>query len=183
MTTRAGSVYWGVVPFVPEAPFRLYAGAEAQPVEVRDPSPLFASAASGGDSQLTYLVPGKVRPVLVISDGAATEFREVLALRLTKFTDLTPNEQARIRDQESADHFHLSPSKFKGLPEENAVLIPSLVRLHESALDTKRLGTLNQNELAVVHQRLVARYNLDIRQLVHQRLQGIAAAQAAKKQP
>ena len=68
MTDLAGAVVWAVVPFVPEAPFRLYAGEAHTPVEVADAGKLITAARKGSDSEFTFLVPGKSRPVLVVSD-------------------------------------------------------------------------------------------------------------------
>ena len=44
MNGLAGAVVWAVVPFVPEAPFRLYGGRDRDPVEVEDPGKLIAAA-------------------------------------------------------------------------------------------------------------------------------------------
>jgi len=176
----AGAVVWAVVPFAPAAPFRLYAGVDKPPVEIEAPVQLIDAAKRGGDSQLTYLVPGKVRPVLIVSDAQDSTFGELLALRLARFTNLVAHEHEQIRNQESPTHFHLKPSAFN-LPEENAAMIAGLVRIHASALDRTVLGRLNAQELAVVHQRLARHHQLDLRTLVRDELTRLAALQRGVK--
>ena len=68
MKDLAGAVVWAVVPFVPEAPVRLYAGEAHAPMEVAEAAKLIAAARKGADSEFTFLVPGKARPVLIVSD-------------------------------------------------------------------------------------------------------------------
>jgi hypothetical protein len=170
----AGAVLWAVVPFTPEAPFRLYAGPENAPIEVSDSRKLIAAAKRGRDSQFSFIVPGKVRPVLIVSDAHDTELGELLALRLIRLGKLEADEQELIRAQRSPTHFYLRPDRFEGLPEDNAAMIVGLVRVHTSAMDRAPLGRLDAQELAVVHQRLVRHHGFDVRMLVREELQRLA---------
>jgi hypothetical protein len=178
----AGAVVWAVVPFAPEAPFRLYAGVGHEPIEMPTPDTLVAAASDGGDPQFTYLVPGKARPVLVLSDAHDDDLGEYLALRLSRFTKLTADEQRSIRAQRHPTLFHLHPKRF-ALPEENAAMIAGLLRIHRSAVQPRICGRLDEYELTTVHERVVRFYGFNIRQFVEERLQELARLQRSGKEP
>src|SRR5262249_29471654 len=94
-------------------------------------------------------------------------YSEVLALRLWPFGKLSVEEQAAVREGETEDLFHLRPESFKGLEQESAARIGSSLRLPLSAIDlTRPLGSLNENELRVIHERLVRIHDLDLRNLI-----------------
>ena len=172
----AGAVVWAVVPFVPEAPFRIYAGADREPIEIARPTKLIAAARRGADSEFTFLVPGKARPVLILSDRADPRLGELLAVRLLRLSALDPDEQEAIRANADPSLFFLDPDHFK-LPEDNAAIIAASVRVHRSAIDPKPAGHLDPAELASLHERLVRHYGLDMRQLVRSELERLADAQ------
>lgn len=164
--TLAGSVRWAVVPYAPRPPFRLYAGESHSPVVVDDPQQLFAAARRGGDSELTYLVSGKVRPVLVLNEPTEVLHREVTALRLLGLSKLPPAEQERVRRQDEPLLFHLDQGRFD-LPEENAAMVSALVRMHVDAVDaTTSLGQLDENERRVLGERMIGFYRFDTRLLI-----------------
>jgi hypothetical protein len=169
-----------VVPFAPEAPFRLYGGRDRDPIEVTLDKVVMA-AHRGADPELTYLVPGKIRPVLVVSDAHDDTIGELLALRLARLSRLTEAEQDRVRAQQSPAHFHLDAAAFPGLPEENAAMIGALVRVHRSAIDATSLGSLPSAQLAVVHARIARFYGLDLRELVRDQLEHLARRQARRE--
>lgn len=79
MSTLAGAVVWAVVPAVPEAPFRLYAGAAHPPIELARAGKLIAAARRNADAEFTFLVPGREGPVLVLSDRTDPRLDELLA--------------------------------------------------------------------------------------------------------
>jgi hypothetical protein len=172
----AGAVVWAVVPFVPEAPFRLYAGEDHPPVDVTDVDKLIAAARKGSDSEFTFLVPGKARPVLVVSDRLDERLGELIALRLLRLGALTPNEREVVRSQDDPGLYHLDPKRFE-LREENAAIVAAIVRIHRTAIDPQPVGRLNQDQLRVVHERLANHYGFDLRQLVRGELERLAAAQ------
>jgi hypothetical protein len=178
----AGAVVWAVVPFAPEAPFRLYAGAGHEPIEMPAPDTLIAAASKGGDPQFTYLVPGKARPVLVISDAHDDDLGEYLALRLSRFTKLAADEQRSIREQQHPTLFHLHPQRF-ALPEENAAMIAGLVRVHRSAVQPHVCGRLDEYELTTVHERVIRFYGFNIRRFVEERLQELGRLQQSRPGP
>lgn len=165
MRPPQGRCYWAVAPFSPRPPFRLYAGEDNPPREVKSPAQLTA-AAKGGMSEFTMLTPIKARPVLVVTEVLDPR-DEVLALRLQRLEKLQPDEAEQVRSLEDEGLFHLSPDSFPGLPVENAAIVTALLRLPIEAIDTsKELGTLNENELRVVHERLVRAHGLNLEMLV-----------------
>jgi hypothetical protein len=172
----AGAVVWGVVPYVPEAPFRLYAGQRHTPVDVPDAGKLITAARKGSDSEFTFLVPSKARPVLVVSDRVDPRLRELLALRLVRLSTFSEAEREVVRAGGDPGLLHLPPERFD-LPEENAAIIAALVRVHESAIDRDLVGRLDQDELRGVHERIARHYGLDLHGLVRAELQRIAEAQ------
>ena len=170
----AGTVRWGVVPFAPRPPFRLYAGRESEPVAVPDVEQLAKAAKEGGDAEFTYLVAGKARPVLVLNEPPPAHHREVTALRLLRLSRLEPEEQAEVRNQRHELLFHLDPNRFQ-LPEENAAMVSALVRVHVGAISAgPPAGTLNANELRVIGERIIRYYGFDTRLLVERRIRELA---------
>lgn len=176
MNGLAGAVVWAVVPFVPEAPFRLYAGPDRAPMDVDGPGKLIAAARRGSDAEFTFLVPGKARPVLVVSDRVDERLGELIALRLLRLGALTAREREIVRSNEEPGLHHLDSGRFD-LPEENAAIIAALVRVHRTAIDPEPVGRLDPDELRAVHERIATYYGLDLRQLVRQELQRLAEEQ------
>lgn len=172
MSRLAGAVVWAVVPFAPEPPFRLWAGAERDPVEVPSPAPLI-KAARRSESEFTFLVPGKARPVLVLSDGYDERIGELLALRLLRLGKLPEEGRQLIREQRDASLFYLDPDRFN-LPEENAAMVAGLVRVPHTALDTTPVGRLDRDGLRTLHERVAHRYQLDLHRLVLSEIRRLA---------
>jgi hypothetical protein len=136
-------------------------------------SRLRRAAQRGGDSEITVLTTAKLRPVLVIAEAADSSFDgpAVLALRLRRFSKLTADEQAAVRGGETPRLFVLRPERFPGLVEENAAVLPALVRVARNALDeTEDLGALDENELRVLHERIARYFNLDLTMLARRLL-------------
>jgi hypothetical protein len=165
---------------VPEAPFRLYAGARDAPVHVPEAGKLIAAARRGADTEFTFLVPGETRPVLIVSDQLDARLAELLALRLARMTLLDPREQDAVRGGTEPGLFHLPPDRFE-LPEESAAIIAALVRVHRSAIDASPVGRLDHDELRHVHGRLARHYGLDLHELVRDQLQRLAATQRERR--
>jgi hypothetical protein len=179
----AGAVVWAVVPFAPEAPFRLYAGVEHTPIRIDGPERLIRAAEKGGDPQLTFLVSGKVRPTLILSDEHDESLGEYIALRLARFSKLDPDEQQLVRNGQSPTHFYLERGNFPGLSEENAAMVGGLIRVHRSAVAATPLGRLDANALATLHERVVRFYGFDLRMLVTERLKDLAEQQRRRRAP
>jgi hypothetical protein len=159
-----------------QPPFRLYAGQRQRPVEVSHAAQLIAAARKGSDAEFTFLVAGKARPVLVVSDRIDPRLHEVLALRLARLSALDPHERETVRAGGEPGLRPLPPDRFE-LPQENAAIIAALVRVHETAIDPRPAGRLDQDELRDVHERIARHYGLDLHGLVSGELQRIAEAQ------
>jgi hypothetical protein len=176
MSGLAGAVVWAVVPVTPQTPFRLYAGTDHKPIEVADAATIIKGVRKGGDAQFEYIVPGKVRPVLILSDTHDDDLGEYLALRLARFSKLTTDEQKRVRARKHSTLFHLEPERFS-LPEENAAMLAGLVRIHRTAIEPSTCGHLDEHELRTVHERFVLFHGFDVRALLQ------VAIQQAKRKP
>jgi hypothetical protein len=170
----AGSVRWAVAPYAPAPPFRIYA-AGREPYELPEADPLLDASRQGGDAEFTYLISAKARPVLVLNEPARSEWDEVVALRLRRLSAVSdPQRRDRIRQHEEPLFYHLDPKRFD-LPEENAVLIPALVPIGTAAISADEpAGTLNENEMRIVGERLIRHFGFDIRSLVEQRIHELA---------
>jgi hypothetical protein len=165
-----GHCYWAVAPFAPSPPFEIYQEGAA-PHPVPDAAP-FTEAVRMGESEFKLLTPVKIRPVLVIT-RVLPEHQEVLGLRLRRLEKLA-SEVARqiVREGKDDALFYLLPDRFLGLPVENAAIITSLLRLPLAALDRREsLGSLNENELRVVHQRVARAHELRLDLLIIEKAQ------------
>lgn len=171
----AGAVVWGVVPFVPEPPFQLYAGLDRNPVTVESAGKLVQAARRGADAEFKFLVRGKTRPLLILSDGYDERVDELLGLRLLRLSEISEHQQRTVRAQDDPALFHLKPERFT-LPDENAAMIGALIRVHRESIDPTPLGRLEQDELRVVHERVARHYRLDLHLLVLAELQRLARA-------
>lgn len=171
----AASVRWAVVPYVPRPPFRVYAGPDRLPFEVSTADRLVDAAREGGDPELTYLVPGKARPVLLLADPPDRHHREVAALRLLRLSALEPGERDAVRRGDDELLVHLDPARFD-LPEESAVMVTALVRLHVEAIATgSPAGRVEPAELRRIGELVVRFHGIDVGDLVERRIRELAA--------
>lgn len=171
----AGTVRWAVVPYAPAPLFRLYAGLGAAPIVVESADTIVDAARRSGDAELSYVVPAKTRPVLLLGESPIEHHREVAALRLLRMATLAHDEQAQVRAQEDELLYHLDPQRFE-LPEESAVMITGLVRVHVDALGTgPQLGRLEAGELRDIGERIIRFYDFDPSALVERRIRELAA--------
>jgi hypothetical protein len=176
----AGSVRWAVVPFAPAPPFRLFAGTESDPIVVSDADAVIDATRRGGDAEFSFIVPGKARPVLLLSDPPAEHHREVTALRLLRLSRLSPNEQERVRSHGEALLFHLAPERFD-LPEENAAIVTALVRLHVDAIGSgPARGQLEADEMRALGERIIRFYGFDIRLLLERHIRELVARRQSR---
>lgn len=169
----AATVHWAVVTYTPRPPFRLYAGEGQAPVVVPDVNTIVGSA-GGGEAEFTYLVTGKARPILVLTEPPAAHHQEVTGLRLLRLSKLSSTEQEQVRQQRDPLLFHLDPLRFD-LPEENAAMISALVRVHVDAIEAQSRGELNPNEFRVLGERLIEFYGFDVRSLIERKIRELAA--------
>ncbi len=180
MQPPLGHCYWAVAPYAPAAPFRIYQQGDA-PREIASAEP-FTKATRKGMSEFVLLTPVKTRPVLVIT-GVLPEHEEVLGLRLRRLEKLT-SDAARELVLAGKDEglFYLQPESFQGLPVENAAIVTSLLRLPLSALDRREsLGSLNENELRVLHERVARAHELRLDVMIVERARRLLEAAQAPK--
>lgn len=175
-----GAVVWAVVPYVPEAPFRIYR-VDAEPLSLPDPAPLFA-AAEKADSEFSFIVRAKARPVLVLARLPDTRIDEYFGLRLVRLGELSTDTRARVLDHEDELLFHVRSDRTPGLREEFAVMLAAPIRFHASALDTENvLGRVDANELRVIHERFAKLLSLDLFNLVREEIVRLRDLQRQRK--
>ena len=180
MDAPLGHCYWAVAPFAPAPPFRIYQEG-AGPREAGDVVP-FTEAARKGMSEFVLLTSVKVRPVLVITP-ILPEHDELLALRLRRLERLASGAARQIvREGKDEALFYLSPDRFAGLPVDNAAIVTSLLRLPISALDRREsLGSLDENELRVLHDRVARAHQLRLELLILERAQELVKRAAQQR--
>jgi len=174
-----GAVVWALLGFVPQAPFRLWHGEE-HPASALPDASTFASQVQkqGLDAQQTFLVDGKLRPIVLLQDRPRQVLREIVALRMVRLETLPGPAQKAIRDQREPSLFHLPvrPSKY-GLTKEMAVDLNALVRVDATAILPRAVGRLDDNEMRVIGQRLVEHLDIDLEpllaRLVEERLEAL----------
>jgi hypothetical protein len=151
------------------------------PKEVGSAEP-FVEAARKGMSEFVVLTQVKARPVLVITP-ILPEYDEVLALRLRRLETLSSDGlRQQVREGHDPALFHLRPERFPGLPVENGAIVTTLLRLPIQALDRRQsLGALDENELRVLHERVVSAHALKLDMLILKRAQTLIAK--ARQQP
>jgi hypothetical protein len=174
-----GAVVWAVVPYVPEAPFRIYR-ADDDPLVLPSADPLFA-AAQKAESEFTFLVRAKARPVLVLARIPDPRVDEYLGLRLVRMSRLSAATQARVVDEEEELLFLIKAERVPGLKEDFAVMIAAPVRFHASAIDSEHvLGRLSANELRIVHDRFARLLSLDLANLIREEISRLRELQRRK---
>lgn len=166
MTLATGEVYWAVVPYTPQAPFRVFV-KDKPPVEVLAAKTIIDGLRKGGDAEFRFVVEAKARPVLLLSDRVDPQTGDLFGLRLVRLSTLDEDEAQQVREQRQPGLFHLKPERFPDLEEESAAMISAPIRLHETAVDTTQpLGRLDQNEMRVLGERFVSYWELDLHQLL-----------------
>jgi hypothetical protein len=163
-----GAILWAIASYVPEAPFRLWLGDGHPPGEIADARAFaYQVRQQGLDAEQTFLIKGKLRPVLLLQDRPRRALREIVALRMVRLETLPETQQASIRDQREPSLFHLPvrPAKY-GLSKEMAIDLNAIVRVHASAILPRAVGRLDDNELRVVGQRLVEHLDIDLEPLL-----------------
>jgi hypothetical protein len=175
-----GSVAWAVVPYVPEAPFRIYRADDA-PLELPSATPLFA-AVQKAESEFTFLVRGKARPVFVLARIPDPRIDEYLGMRLIRLSRLSPATQARVVGNQEQLLFHVQGERIPGLKEDFAVMIAAPIRFHASAIDAENvLGRLDANEVRVVHERFAKLLSLDLVNLIHEEISRLRELQLRRE--
>lgn len=176
-----GAVVWALVGFVPEGPFRLWHG-DRHPHSLLPDAQTFARQArhQGLDAQQTFLVEGKLRPILLLQDRPRNVLREIVGLRMVRLETLPGPQQVTIRQKAEPSLFHLAVNESKyGLSKEMAIDLNALVRVHATAVLPRAVGHLDDNEMRVIGQRLIEHLDIDLEpllaRLVEERLDQLTA--------
>lgn len=163
-----GAIVWALVGFTPEAPFRLWHG-DGHPSSSLADARTFAEQArdQGLDAQQTFLVDGKLRPVVLLQDRPRRVLRELVALRMVRLETLPEAARGTIREQREPSLFHLPvrPTKY-GLSKEMAIDLNALVRVHATAMVPRAVGRLDDGELRILGQRLIEHLDVDLEPLL-----------------
>lgn len=185
LRSQRGAIVWALVGFQPEAPFATIrasgeresyasAGEVAQAISGQ----MLAQAPS-------FVVRGKLRPVVLLQDRPRGVLPEFAALKLLRLSKLDSAAQERVRSGDRPGLFYLPVNARKyGLRQENAVDLNSLVRVHQSAIVTAPVGYLDTNEIDVLGRRLAEFLDIDlgpaIREGVIRRWEQLVAEQAPR---
>jgi len=166
LSLAAGEVYWAIVPYTPATPFKINV-VDGAPLEVPTASQIVDGLRKGGDAEFEFVVRAKGRPVLLLSGHSDSRTGDLFALRLARLEKLSDRERQRVEEQREPSLFHLSPERFPDLGESSAAMVTAPIRLHGTALDTRRsLGRLDRNEMRVLVERFVTYWQFDLRQLL-----------------
>lgn len=180
MSLAAGDVYWAVVPYTPAAPFKVHV-ANGSPVEVPTASQIVDGLRKGGDAEFEFVVRAKARPILLLSGRSDPRTGDLFGLRLLRLAKLSDQERQRVEEQREPSLFHLRPERFPGLAEDSAAMVTAPVRLHETALDTRKsLGRLDRKEMRTLVERFVSYWQFDLRQLVMAQIQELQRRRQAR---
>jgi hypothetical protein len=168
-----GAIVWAIVAYLPEAPFRIWLG-EGKPVAELPDARTYARQVQeqGLDAEQTFLVAGKLRPVLLLQDRPRGVLPEIVALRMVRIEELPAEAQGSIRARREPSLFHLPVRSDRyGLTKEMAIDLNALVRIHSSAFLPRAVGRLDDNELRVVGQRLAEHLDIDLEPLIAARVE------------
>jgi len=162
-----GAIVWAIVPYVPEAPFRVWLG-DAQPVATISSAADYARQALEQrlDAEQTFLVEGKLRPVLLLQDRPLGLLPEIAGLRMVRLEALSDEQQRSIREHQEPSLFHLAAGRKYGLGKEMAVDLNALVRVHQTAIAGRPVGRLDDYEMRSVGERLAEHLDIDLEPLV-----------------
>lgn len=183
-----GAIAWAFTAFQPEAPFELV-GIDGRTRSY--PTALaVAQAIKGGElaQSPTFNVAAKLRPLVFLQSRPRGALPEYAALKLARLTKLDERDRQRVRDGYESALFYLPVNRARyGLAQENAVDLNSIVRVHLSALVTRPVGYLDDNETDVIGRRLAGFLDIDlepaIRDGVIERWEKLVATQRARRRP
>jgi hypothetical protein len=158
-----GAIAWAFTAFQPESPFELQTASGASHTYTTIEEVAVATRAGDLPHTPPFVVRAKIRPLVFLQDRPRGALPEYAALKLTRFTKLGTDEQKSVRDGKESALFYLPANKSKyGLEQENAVDLNSLVRVHQSAILTRPVGWLDENEIDVLGRRLAIFLDIDL---------------------
>ncbi len=168
-----GAIVWAVTPYVPQAPFRIWLASDRRVAGVPDAVTYARQARHWGlEAEQTFLVEGKLRPVVLLQDRPRAVLPEVVALRMVRLEQLPPKKQDSIRAGHEPSLLHLPVRKEKyGLGREVAIDLNALVRVHASAFVPTAVGRLDDAELRILGERLAEHLDIDLEPLIAARVE------------
>ena len=184
--TLRGAIVWAVAPYVLQAPFRIWGGAEQPVATIATAAELSRQVLRRGlDAEQTFLVAGKLRPVVLLQERPRRALPEYAALRILRLEELSESRRESVRASAEPSLFYLTvaPSKY-GMTKEGAIDLNSLLRIHESAIAGRPIGRLDAAELRLLGERLVDHLDIDLTAAIERKardlLQEIAAARSRR---
>jgi hypothetical protein len=159
-------VFWGVVPYTPAAPFSVKFMRDYEDIDtVTQLAKEFRSRDIAGE--LPFSVPAKLRPILCISEPSPL-LRDIVALRLVNITrrrlhgHMTTEEEHEVL---AAEHPFLVPLRAEVVRQltrrgERYAVAIDVVTLNESAIATRAIGEVTEEEFTDICQRVVERLGL-----------------------
>lgn len=164
--TARGAVAWATVTTVLRTPLR-HRQEEDGSVETVDPAGLARQLCRGESLTATLLVEASLRPVVVLQDRPQGLLGDALALSCVSLGGLSRAQRDMVRQQEEPSLFHLParPAKY-GLGEEMVVDLNGLLRIGCDVLLPRAVGQLDDNEMRVIGERLVAHLDIDLEPIV-----------------
>lgn len=168
-----GAIVWAIAPYVPEAPFRIWHGPEQSPSRIPDAATYARQARKQGlDAEQTFLVEGKLRPVVLLQDRPRGVLPEIVSLRMVRIEQLEPAQRESIRHHDEPSLFHLPVDRARyGLTKEMAVDLNALVRIHRTAFLPRAVGRLDDAEMRALGERLAEHLDIDVEPLVAARVE------------
>lgn len=173
-----GAVAWAAVASVCQGPLRRWLGDEVS-AETIDSVGLARQLRASDRDSCTLLVDASLRPVVLVQDRPRGVLGDTLALAIVPLGGLSENQRADVREQREPSLFHLParPGKY-GFTDEMAVDLNGLLRIGCEALLPRTVGNLDDNEMRVIGERLVAHLDIDLEPViareVEERLQQLA---------
>jgi hypothetical protein len=168
-----GAIVWAIAAYVPQAPFRVWLGPDQPVAELPDARTYARQARHHGlDAEQTFLVEGKLRPVVLLQDRPRGVLPEIVALRMVRLEQLAAEHRERISRRREPSLFHLPvrPEKY-GLTKEMAIDLNALVRIHATAFLPRAVGRLDDGELRELGERLAEHLDIDLEPLIARRVE------------
>lgn len=161
-----GAVAWATVTTVCRTPLRRWSG-EGSVVETIDPVSLARELCDSEHDGCTLLVDASLRPVVLLQDRPQGVLGDAVALAVVSLAALSPSQLDSVRNQQEPSLFHLPARAAKyGLGQEMAVDLNGLLRIACEALLPRAVGRLDDNEMRVIGERLVAHLDIDLEPIV-----------------
>lgn len=161
-----GAVAWATVTSVCRTPLRRWHRDEST-VEAIDPVGLARQLRHEKRSDCTLLVEASLRPVVMLQDRPRGVLGDALALDVVPLAGLSSTQRKSVREQQEPSLFHLPVRSAKyGLDREAAIDLNGLLRVGCEALLPRAVGRLDDNEMRVIGERLVAHLDIDLEPVI-----------------